>query len=59
MEDIIEGIIRLQEDFMLALLATFQFSPAIGVDEIPAAERDPSCPIRFRMTLAIGALPTT
>lgn len=53
----LENMLTLAEDWLcLSMLESKPF-PTLAIAEIPQAERDPICPIRFRPTLAPGTIP--
>lgn len=51
MDSIIEGIIELGEDILVGLFYKLKDDFPVVICEIPAEQRDPSCPIRLRVTL--------
>lgn len=52
MAEVIEGLLRLGEEVMVALFEHFRSSLSIVIVEIPENERDPLFPKRLRVTLA-------
>ena len=52
MENIIEGIIQLQEDLLVAVFTDLKSFPFAVLYGIPEAERNPECPIRIRVALS-------
>jgi hypothetical protein len=58
MEAIIEGTIELGEELLIGLLYKFKVGLPIIVYEVPMEERDPSCPMRFRVGLSAN-IPNT
>jgi hypothetical protein len=58
MEAIIEGTIELGEELLVGLLYKFKGGLPIVVYEVPMKERDPSCPMRFRVGLSAN-IPNT
>lgn len=51
MDSIIEGIIELGESILIALFYKLKHDFPFVIGEIPVDQRDPACPIRFRVTL--------
>ena len=51
MDSVIEGIIELGEDILVSLFYNLKHEFALVICEIPAEQRDPSCPFRLRVTL--------
>lgn len=51
MEEIIEGVVSVQEDLVIGVFVNFRALPELTVVEIPEAERNPVNPRRFRVGL--------
>ena len=54
MKEIVEGIIELGEEVLAGLFYKLKLNLPLVINEIPAQERDPACPIRLRVGFAKG-----
>jgi hypothetical protein len=56
MEALVANLLTFFEETLLLCIEKFPSAFPIGFSEIPEAERDPVCPVRFRVTLT-GTMP--